>query len=108
MSSFDIPDDPFSPTDNLDKEAILDRTKLTFGKYRNKTPEQIAEKDPQYLVWAYETVAQFNVCSAALYRDCGGKGKRAVKEEKKPAAPAQPLKRLSSGDFDDYDDDIPF
>lgn len=101
---------------DLDKEGMLDHTPLKFGKFKGKTPEQVSEVQPQYLVWAYETVGNFDVCSEALYRECGGKGKRAVntsrtanpsyykpendRYESRASSPAR-----SSGDFDD---DIPF
>lgn len=100
---------PFDPVDSLDTEAIKDRTALKFGKHRGKTPEQVAETDPGYIVWAYETVAQFDVCSAALYRECGGRRNRAVPTESaKKVAAVQDAKRKAAGDFDDFDDEIPF
>ena len=54
----------------MKKEESLDHTPLKFGKHRGETPEQVADKDPDWLVWAYETVKNRPVCSSALYRDC--------------------------------------
>lgn len=32
----------------------IDHTPLTKGKYKGKTPDEISEIDPSYVVWAYE------------------------------------------------------
>lgn len=119
----ELPEEPegFSPEDSLDEEAMLDRTPLRFGKFRGKTPEYVSQLTPRessWLIWAYENVFNFDVCSAALYRELGGKGKRAVdtRSKNKSASPqderdvyAQPNKPKSAqGYFDDMDDDIPF
>ena len=34
--------------------SIKDDLPLTFGKYKGKTPNQIAEVDPSYIVWMVE------------------------------------------------------
>jgi hypothetical protein len=34
----------------------LDHTPLTFGKHRDKTPDEISEIDPGYIVWLAENV----------------------------------------------------
>lgn len=53
----------------------LDHTPMTKGKYgparRGKpmSPNDIAEVDPGYLVWAYETWSP-KPCSFVLYREC--------------------------------------
>lgn len=47
----------------------LDETPLTFGKYKGMTPNEIAEEDEDYLVWAYETL-DIKPCSKALYLAC--------------------------------------
>jgi hypothetical protein len=53
------------------KQEALDHTVMAFGKYKDKkTPEQVAEENPSYLVWAYETVKNRPVCSEVLYREC--------------------------------------
>ena len=31
--------------------SYIDDTPLTFGKYKGKTPRQIAAEDPWYIVW---------------------------------------------------------
>lgn len=104
-----------SPNDG----GIMDATPLKFGKFKGKTPEQVAEIKPDYLVWAYENVAQFAVCSDALYRECGGKGSRAKgkdandeyeraqrKNEEWQRRPAQTQARAHQQYADD--DDLPF
>jgi len=58
-----IPRDTNEPDD-------LDQTPLTFGKHVGLTPEQVAKKDPGWLVWAKQNVTNKLVCSDALYRDC--------------------------------------
>ncbi len=106
---------------SLPTEEQLDHLPLTFGMHRGKTPEQVADtlgkRGQEYLVWAYENVGNYNVCSAALYRDCGGKHSRAVRKSKKPVqvpdnkrtpppSTGRPIARTDS--FDDFDDDVPF
>lgn len=51
------------------KDQDLDFQKLTFGKYVGKTPEQISECAPGYVVWMYENVKPLR-CSEVLYREC--------------------------------------
>lgn len=34
----------------------LDDQKLTFGKHKFRTPNEIAEDDPSYIVWLYDSV----------------------------------------------------
>lgn len=46
-----------------------DHTPLTFGKYKGKTPEEVAEICPSYVVWMYENVKPVP-CSKALRDDC--------------------------------------
>ena len=41
---------------------------FTFGKYRNETFATVADKDPGYVVWAYETVAGHAGIPHKLYR----------------------------------------
>jgi hypothetical protein len=86
-------------------EEMLDFTPLTFGKYRGKTPEYVAENDPGYLRWMYETVTDKATCSYALYRDAGGQKNRTVYVIDPPVQ--REPKRDKFG-FDDMDDDIPF
>lgn len=47
----------------------LDTTPLTFGKHRGKTPEEIADEDPSYVVWLYENVKPRR-CSRSLAVAC--------------------------------------
>lgn len=47
----------------------LDHTPLNKGRYQDLTASQVAEKDPAYLVWAYESWTP-KPCSDLLYRDC--------------------------------------
>ena len=52
-------------------DEVLDHTKLTFGKYKDrKTPSEVAEIEPSYIVWMYENVNDKPTCSKALYEDC--------------------------------------
>jgi hypothetical protein len=51
------------------KEEELDFRPLTFGKYRGKTPEQVAEIDPSYVCWMYKEVKP-TPCSLALQVVC--------------------------------------
>lgn len=107
-------------TFDLDKDGLLDSTPLKFGKFKGQTPEQVALKayrGDAWLVWAYETVGNFDVCSAALYKDCGGKGVRAksTRAQPNPDYVAPPDRYESRGSsparptsFEDFDDDIPF
>jgi hypothetical protein len=50
-------------TDNLH----TDNMPMGFGKYAAKTPIQVHDIDPKYLVWAYENVGT-HVCTIALYK----------------------------------------
>lgn len=47
----------------------VDDTPLTFGKYKGRTPDDIADDDPGYIVWAYETIGN-HICSKAMYDYC--------------------------------------
>ena len=47
----------------------MDNQPLNFGKYKGKAPGDIAEDDPEYVVWLYENIDP-KVCSRALYRSC--------------------------------------
>jgi hypothetical protein len=35
--------------------TTVDDTPLSFGRYRGQTPEEIVRRDPQYVLWLYET-----------------------------------------------------
>jgi uncharacterized protein (DUF3820 family) len=48
---------------------MIDNTPLTFGKYRGKTPEQVAEVDESYIVWMYDNVMP-KPCSKELRDAC--------------------------------------
>ena len=48
---------------------VLDHTPLSYGIYTGKTPNDIAERDPDYLCWAYEEWTP-KPCSELLYREC--------------------------------------
>ena len=89
----------------MDAEGTLDQTPLKFGKYKGKTPDKVSEWDPKYLIWAYENVAQFPVCSEAMYRSVGGKGKRAIHADAQKVVADR--KKAAAADFDD-EDDVPF
>lgn len=55
------------------KLADLDHTPLIFGKYVFRTPDQIAEDDPEYIVWMYrewQNSGKPPPCSKLLYDAC--------------------------------------
>lgn len=85
----------------------IDHKPLEFGKFKGLTPDQVAatkgKVGENWLVWAYENVEKFYVCSWVLYKECGG-------TRKDPAAQPTPRDLAATGakGFDDYDDDIPF
>jgi hypothetical protein len=47
----------------------IDEQVLTFGKYQGKTPEQIADVDPDYIVWLYDSHKE-KYCSRPLRELC--------------------------------------
>lgn len=51
---------------NQIKPKDPDNTPLTFGKYKGRTPWELYQDDPGYLVWAWENVGP-HVCSRDLY-----------------------------------------
>ncbi len=48
---------------------MKDDIQLTFGKYKGRSPEDISEYDPGYIVWLVKNV-DANICSKALYEYC--------------------------------------
>jgi len=50
-------------------QKLLDDTELTFGKYKGETPNEIAEEDPQYLMWMYDTL-NTKFCTKKLRDQC--------------------------------------
>jgi len=50
-------------------DELLDHTPIRNGKHRSKTASQIAEIDPAYVVYMYETWNP-KPCSALLYNAC--------------------------------------
>ena len=60
------PASDYSPT-----PEEVDHTPLTFGQYRSMTPSEIAEVNPKYLVWVYDTIKNRGpLVSELLYREC--------------------------------------
>jgi hypothetical protein len=51
-------------------DELLDHTSLLFGRHKGKTPDQVSEVDPSWLVWAYETIKDKRICSKVLYEAC--------------------------------------
>jgi hypothetical protein len=49
--------------------SSIDEEPLRFGKHIGKTPLEIAEIEPSYLIWAYENVKD-KPCSLELYELC--------------------------------------
>ncbi len=47
----------------------LDDTPLAFGKHKGKTPNEIADDNPSYVVWAYENIER-KICTQHLYEYC--------------------------------------
>lgn len=47
----------------------LDDTPLKFGKYKGKTPTDIARTNPGYIVWIYENI-EIKHCTQTLYKKC--------------------------------------
>lgn len=47
----------------------LDDTPITFGKYKGKTPDEISDVDPKYIIWLWEDT-NLGVCSEAMYDYC--------------------------------------
>lgn len=127
VSNMATNDDFLDRPESRNSGEMLDHSPLKFGRYKGKTPAVVAEKEPKgesWLRWAYETVGNFDVCSEALYKDCGGKGKRAVRDDgpgyqgAKPysgqraaedqARQQQRVEDARKSGFDNMDDDIPF
>lgn len=53
---------------NSDEDA--DHLPLVFGKYKGKTPSEVAETDPSYIVWMFDNVKNYPTCSKVLRDDC--------------------------------------
>lgn len=51
------------------RDEELDHTALDFGKYKGKTPSEIAEVDAKYVIWMYQNFGS-KPCSKALYDAC--------------------------------------
>ena len=47
-------------------DLSLDLSRLTFGKYKGLTPDEVSEFDPSYIKWMYENVEP-KKCSQWLY-----------------------------------------
>jgi len=47
----------------------IDDTPLKFGKHAGLTPNEVAEKDPSYIVWMYDEFDE-PPCSEDLYEEC--------------------------------------
>ena len=49
----------------------MDDKKLGFGKYAFNTPNEIADKDPKYIIWLYEEHSSGKqLVSRSLYTAC--------------------------------------
>ena len=49
--------------------SMEDKIPLAFGKHKGLCPEEIADIDPGYIVWLYDTKGP-NECSRDLYVAC--------------------------------------
>lgn len=48
-----------------------DKEPLGFGKYTFNSPEDISDKDPQYIIWLYEKhTSGKDIVSRDLYNSC--------------------------------------
>lgn len=47
----------------------VDNTPLGFGKYRGKTPEEVSDINPNYILWMWDKFDD-PPCSEALYNFC--------------------------------------
>lgn len=47
----------------------LDNKPLTFGKYKGKTPDEISDIDPDYIVWMWKNI-EIKHCTRAMYNYC--------------------------------------
>lgn len=50
-------------------DLSLDHSRLTFGKYKGLTPDEISEFDPSYVVWMAANIKPVP-CSAWLVETC--------------------------------------
>lgn len=50
-------------------DDLLDKSRLQFGKHRGKTPREVAQVDPNYVVWMYMEVKP-TPCSRDLFLTC--------------------------------------
>jgi len=53
----------------IHKDAGIDSEPLRFGKYPGKTPDEIADEDPSYIIWMFESIKN-PPCSKFLYECC--------------------------------------
>lgn len=53
----------------MTSEEELDHTPLCFGKHMSKTPDEISQTNPGYVIWLYEQCKP-QVVSRALYEAC--------------------------------------
>jgi uncharacterized protein (DUF3820 family) len=50
-------------------QVDIDQLPLTFGKYKGKTPDEVGDIDPSYVVWMYENVKP-TPCTKELAESC--------------------------------------
>jgi len=48
----------------------VDDTPLTFGKFKGKSPEEVSDIKPDYLVWVAETFSTAIPFSEGMYNFC--------------------------------------
>ena len=53
----------------MNDDERLDHTPVGKGKYATLTPDQIAQKYPDYMIWAFEKWMP-KPCSELLYKEC--------------------------------------
>lgn len=90
------------------EELELDARKMTFGKHYGRTRNEIADIDPQYIVWMYGTIKDKPTCSYPLAVKCG----YVDYAGRDPSARDLPLAdrnaRARGNPYMEMDDDIPF
>lgn len=53
----------------MKKDEALDHKPMEFGKYKGRTPSEIADFDPGYIVWLYNSIDPKR-CSRLLADAC--------------------------------------
>lgn len=60
-------------TTSAAETADIDDTPLQFGKYKSKTPNEVADIEPSYIVWMHANVLP-PLCTRGLAQACEDSG----------------------------------